>query len=50
MAEVNVLQLLPATPNELAWARVHGSEALIERWSVQAIDLTDLARGSADLG
>lgn len=41
---VAVLQLIPATPAELAWCRVRGSAALRERWADQRIDLLDLAR------
>jgi hypothetical protein len=47
---VAVLQLLPATPNELAWCRVQGSAALRGRWSEQELDLADLARPGAALG
>jgi hypothetical protein len=41
---VVILQALPATANELAWARVHGSDALIDRWRELDVDLADLAR------
>lgn len=47
--EVVILQLLPATQNELAWARVHGSEALQQRWSDAGTDLADLHRSGVDL-
>ena len=47
---VDILQLQPATPNELAWCRVHGAAALRERWAAQQIDLTDLARPGVSLG
>jgi hypothetical protein len=47
---VDVLQLLPATPNELAWCRVQGSAALRERWTAQSVDVKDLARPAAVLG
>ena len=47
--QVAVLQLLPATANELAWCRVHGAAALRARWSAQEVDLLDLARDSAAL-
>lgn len=43
-ADVQVLKLIPATANELAWARVHGTARLTERWSSAAIDLADLTR------
>lgn len=46
---VSILQVVPATPNELAWSRVHGSAALRERWAEQDADLLDLARAPADL-
>jgi CTP:molybdopterin cytidylyltransferase MocA len=46
---VRFLPLLPMTPNEAAWKRVHGSQALEERWLAQAVDLRDPDRGSADL-
>jgi hypothetical protein len=46
---VDVLQLLPATPNELAWCRVHGADALRKRWSDQHVDLLDLGRAAARL-
>lgn len=44
LAAVHVLQLLPATQTELAWARVHGSEQLQQRWLAAGTDLTDLLR------
>jgi hypothetical protein len=43
-ADVMVFAILPATATELAWARVHGSEALRQRWEASGTDLTDLAR------
>ncbi len=43
-AAVQVLQVLPATQTELAWARVHGSEQLQQRWLAAGTDLTDLMR------
>lgn len=46
---VRIMQLLPATPNELAWCRVHGSEPLRQRWTGQGTDLADLRRGGAEL-
>jgi Suppressor of fused protein (SUFU) len=46
---VVVLQVLPATSTELAWCRVHGTEALRERWTTQQIDLLDLARSAVAL-
>ena len=44
LAEIAVLQLLPASPTELAWARVHGSDALIQRWQRDRVELRDLLR------
>jgi hypothetical protein len=41
---VEVLQIVPATSTELAWARVHGTAALREKWAGADTDLLDLAR------
>ena len=38
---VRFLPLLPMTPNEAAWKRVHGAEALQERWLAAGTDLRD---------
>ena len=46
---VRFLPLLPMTPNEAAWKRVHGAAALEERWLAQALDLRDPARPEARL-
>lgn len=46
---VRFLPLLPMTPNEAAWKRVHGAEALQQRWLAQELDLRDPARREADL-
>lgn len=46
---VRFLPLLPMTPNEAAWKRVHGAAALEERWLAQGVDLRDPARPEADL-
>ncbi|HUR51981.1 MAG TPA: suppressor of fused domain protein [Mycobacteriales bacterium] len=46
---VRFLPLLPMTPNEAAWKRVHGATALEERWLSQGVDLRDPARREADL-
>lgn len=46
---VAVLQLVPATPTELAWCRVHGSAALHQRWAEHDTDLLDLTRRAVDL-
>ena len=47
---VAILQILPATSTELAWARVRGSAALRELWEAQQVDLLELTRGAAVLG
>lgn len=49
VGEVAVLQLLPATPTELAWARVRGSSALRARWVDRGTDLLDLRRRPVEL-
>lgn len=46
---VRFLPLLPMTPNEAAWKRVHGAEALQQRWLAQELDLRDPGRREADL-
>jgi hypothetical protein len=46
---VQFLPLLPMTPNEAAWKRVHGAAALEERWLTQGIDLRDPERVPAEL-
>ena len=46
---VDILLVIPATPNELAWARVRGSAALRERWSERGTPLLDLSRDQVDL-
>ena len=48
--DVQFFPLLPMTPNEAAWKRVHGAEALEERWLVQGTDLRDPQRPEAALG
>jgi hypothetical protein len=47
--EVEILQAVPATANELAWCRVRGSAALRERWAERETDLLDLMRRSVAL-
>ena len=47
---VTVFRLLPAAPVELAWARVHGSESLLERWRSAGTELRDLYRDPVVLG
>ncbi|MFE6103371.1 suppressor of fused domain protein [Streptomyces laurentii] len=49
MDPVRFLPLLPMTSNEAAWKRVHGAEALEERWLVNGTDLRDPRRTSVRL-
>ena len=49
MEPVRFLPLLPLTPNEAAWKRVHGAGALRELWLRHGTDLRDPARGSVPL-
>ncbi|GAT83777.1 hypothetical protein DF19_27115 [Streptomyces sp. F-3] len=49
MDPVRFLPLLPMTPNEAAWKRVHGAQALRERWLTHGTDLRDPARRSVPL-
>ncbi|MER6051862.1 suppressor of fused domain protein [Streptomyces sp. NPDC001793] len=46
---VRFLPLLPMTPNEAAWKRVHGAEALQARWLERGTDLRDPVRGGVAL-
>ncbi|HEY9370813.1 suppressor of fused domain protein [Streptomyces sp.] len=46
---VRFLPLLPMTPNEAAWKRVHGAQALEERWLANGTDLRDPLRRSVTL-
>lgn len=46
---VRFLPLLPMTPNEAAWKRVKGAQALQERWLAQGTDLRDPLRASVTL-
>jgi hypothetical protein len=48
-ADVAMLRVLPALPVELAWARVHGSDALVERWRESRTELRDLRRDAVEL-
>jgi len=41
------LPLLPMTPSEAAWKRVHGAPALEQRWLEAGLDLRDPARPQA---
>ncbi|MFD8910472.1 suppressor of fused domain protein [Streptomyces sp. NPDC059575] len=43
------LPLLPMTPNEAAWKRVHGAQALQERWLTHGTDLRDPLRAGVPL-
>jgi hypothetical protein len=47
---VEILRVVPALPNELAWARVRGGAALFERWEERATDLLDMTRTAVELG
>ena len=49
VGDVQVLRLLPATQTELAWTRVRGAAAMLQRWDELGTDLLDLARGPASL-
>ena len=46
---VRFLPLLPMTQNEAAWKRVHGAQALQERWLTNGTDLRDPSRKSVPL-
>lgn len=46
---VRFLPLLPMTPNEAAWKRVHGAQALEQRWLERGTDLRDPRRAEVDL-
>ncbi|MFJ8229365.1 suppressor of fused domain protein [Streptomyces sp. NPDC094448] len=46
---VRFLPLLPMTPNEAAWKRVHGAAALQERWLRFGTDLRDPLRAPVRL-
>ncbi|MGW2599004.1 suppressor of fused domain protein [Streptomyces klenkii] len=50
MDPVRFLPLLPMTPNEAAWKRVQGAEALQERWLKNGTDLRDPKRSGVPLG
>ncbi|MFI8960991.1 suppressor of fused domain protein [Streptomyces sp. NPDC053493] len=49
MDPVRFLPLLPMTSNEAAWKRVHGAQALEERWLTNGTDLRDPLRRSVPL-
>lgn len=44
VGHVALLQVVPATATELAWCRVRGSRALLERWAAAGVDQLDLTR------
>ena len=46
---VRFLPLLPMTANEAAWKRVHGAQALEQRWLESGTDLRDPDRPEAPL-
>ena len=46
---VRFFPLLPMTRNEAAWKRVHGAQALEQRWLDRAVDLRDPRRPEVDL-
>ncbi len=46
---VRFLPLLPMTPSEAAWKRVHGAQALELRWLEAGTDLRDPGRAQAPL-
>jgi Suppressor of fused protein (SUFU) len=50
MDPVRFFPLLPMTPHEAAWKRVHGAGALHDRWLTAATDLRDPGRRSVPLG
>jgi len=47
---VQFLPVLPMTPTEAAWKRVHGAAALEQRWLDHGIDLRDPNRRAVPLG
>lgn len=46
---VTLFRFIPATSSELAFSRVHGADALHERWNSAGADLRDLGRSTVDL-
>lgn len=46
---VRFLPLLPMTPHEAAWKRVHGAQALEQRWLETGTDLRNPRRPEVDL-
>jgi hypothetical protein len=49
VGDVAILQVLPATAHELAWARANGAAALRQRWLDAATDLRNLDRAAVPL-
>jgi Suppressor of fused protein (SUFU) len=49
LSPVRFFPLLPLTPAEAAWKRVHGAAALQERWLAHATDLRDPHRRAVPL-
>lgn len=47
--EIAILRVEPATASELAWCRLHGASALLQKWHGQRIDVRDLRRPAARL-
>ena len=47
---VRFFPVLPMTPTEAAWKRVHGAGALHDRWLTSETDLRDPVRRSVPLG
>ncbi|MEO6713595.1 MAG: suppressor of fused domain protein [Mycobacteriales bacterium] len=48
-AAVEFFPVLPMTPTEAAWKRVHGGAALEQRWLEHGVDIRDPDRGAVDL-
>ncbi|HEX2904167.1 MAG TPA: suppressor of fused domain protein [Jatrophihabitans sp.] len=48
--QVEILRVVPATDTELAWARVHGTQRLLELWQAVGTELRDLYRAPVPLG
>ncbi len=46
--EVTIFRVVPATANELAYSRLHGSTALQELWCRAGTDLLDLGRSTVE--
>ncbi|UQX89700.1 suppressor of fused domain protein [Jatrophihabitans telluris] len=49
VADVQFLQAIPATANELAWSRIHSVEALLARWESASVDLEEIFRDAVPL-